>query len=575
MKKAECLFEKIRLSCSANSKIVATGFSLLLLLCVNSDALAQKDSSYEDCLREFKCDQAIRKLQVPLTRALSKNDFAKAGKVMRMIALAFRLDENDQAAAQAAEIAMKLDPEDTFGNFQLAEYELRNGAWQKADSIFEELSKSKNSKISQRAIAFLAQQKGAVLQSMQLLEDYAKRYPDDQRALMRLAYLYLVNEEDKKASEANILLSNLSDSNYLKEIYSGRAAEAIHHLKEAEDHYRRAGAYISDDPLWHSQLGLLFMKNGKIKEARQEFRLCFALRRLCGKAYTSWAVMEAFFGSKTSAEICLNRLQQLRPNFNELYFVKGIVDEKSGNYQNAVNAFNKAIELYPHNSTPYIHLLQSQEIKNDQAKRIALCRKWVINCPQSALGSIELANALYQSGKKEESMQYYLHADSLVKGRPMPKDSNYQIAICKMYASMAGICYEKGLEAEAIKWAQQFNALRPAAAETAGIAMRPARLVLEKLKDKSRTAAEHALLADSLYENGALAAAEKEYRKALSDDPHNISYHSALLKVLLDKRDYAAAASEDAAVTQHVLSHVPDFFSSSPGKTISKPKEKQ
>jgi tetratricopeptide (TPR) repeat protein len=111
------------------------------------------------------------------------------------------------------------------------------------------------------------------------------------------------------------------------------------------------------------------MKNQKIKEANQEFRSCFELKRLCGKAYTSWAVMQAFFGSKKNADECLARLQELRPNFNELYFVKGIVDEKAGDNQAAAKNFRKAIELYPHNSSPYIHLLQSPEFKIDINKK--------------------------------------------------------------------------------------------------------------------------------------------------------------------------------------------------------------
>lgn len=546
----------------AKLSLICSAFALL----GNGSAAAQNNSSYVECLRDFKCDQAIRKLVFPLNNALAKKDYALAGKIMRMIALAFRLDENDQAAAQAAELAMKLDPEDEYQNFQLAEYELRNGNWKKADSIFEQLSKSKDSKIAERARAFLAQQKGSVLQAMELLEDYVKKYPEDERAILRLTYLYLVNEEEAKAHDANLLLSKLSATSYLKEIYLGRAAEAIHKLDAAEDHYRTAGRYKSDDPLWHSQLGLLFMKNQKIKEANQEFRSCFELKRLCGKAYTSWAVMQAFFGSKKNADECLARLQELRPNFNELYFVKGIVDEKAGDNQAAAKNFRKAIELYPHNSSPYIHLLQSPEFKIDINKKIELCKSWVENCPQSALAAMELGNASYHIADKDKALELLQNAEALVQKRTLPKDSNYQIAQCKLYASMADIYYDKDELEEAIAYASKFNQVRPELAKTAGLSVRPPHITLDKLKGKARSAAEHALLADALYEQGELVKSEQEYRKALSDDPKNMEYHSALLKVLLDKKDYAAAVSEDATVTQHVLTHASDLFQQAPVK---------
>ena len=67
-------------------------------------------------------------------------------------------------------------------------------------------------------------------------------------------------------------------------------------------------------------------------------------------------------------------------------------------------------------------------------------------------------------------------------------------------------------------------------------------------------------MADIFYECGNLRKADEEYSAALKDDPDNMDYHSSLLKVLLDKKDYAKAAKEDAAVSQHFITHIGDIF---------------
>lgn len=547
-------------------RILFLAASFLLNAASYSAADTAKLSKFERAIIDLRCDDAIRLLAPSLNRALSKGDYKCAAKILRVVALAFKLDDNDDAAVQAMELATKLDPSDEHAGLQLAEYLFRDGRWSDADKILEKLSKSSDPQISQKSAAFLAQQKGSIVQAISLLEVYAKKYPDDHRALMRLSFLYVMDDDKPKAALVEQKLSELSPSQYFKEICLGKASEYAGDSSQAESHYQKAGEYNKEDPLWHCHLALMFMKQHKIKEADLEFKKCFESRRLIGRAFTNWAILESFFGNKAEAKKCLAYLQNLRPNSNELYFVRGIIEENNGESDKASADFKHSIELYPHNSSPYIHLLQSKEYKSDSSKRIELCRKWSLNCPQSAIAVIELGKAFQQSGNDDYATINFLRAKLMLQGRAMPEDMNYRIAICTMHAQLAGILYKRKEMDRALEEAAKFNALRPPTARTAGIAVRPPKIDLAKLKDKKKQAAEHALFADALYECGMLNDAEREYKSALVDDPDNIDFHSALLKVLIDKKDYLGAAKEDAAVSQHVITHIGDLFGQKPSK---------
>lgn len=523
---------------------------------VAADKQARK-SSYEADLMAFRADDAIRHLCSPLNQSLRKGDYKLACKIMRCIALSFRLDENDRAATQAALIACQLDPENELAKFQAAEYLNRNGQQEESKKLFTELCKSKDEKLSLRSQAFLAHQTGYSGKAKELLEKYTEKYPDDQRALLRLCYLYQNIDDRASAAAVFTRLANLSPTEYLREIYLGRAAELEKKFNEAMDHYRKAGVALPSDPLWNFQLGSIFMKQQKMKEADYQFNQCFENKRLLSCAFTSWAVKESFFGSSKQAHRAVEYVQSLRPNASESYLVNGILFERENRAKDAIASFHKALQLNPHNSAVYQHLLETQEYA-DTTKRKELCEQWVSSCPNSGRAAIELANTIARENDKEATQKAYEFAEDLLRNRRTPSDPNFRIAICKMHAQLATLHYMKKETAEALEQAKLFNSIRPDAASNMG--MRPPKMDLSKIKGKELKAAEHALLADTLSETRDLDAAEKEYREAIKQDPNDSMYHSCLLKVLIDKKDFSAAAAEDAKVSHQIVSHIGDLF---------------
>jgi Flp pilus assembly protein TadD len=523
---------------------------------------------YAEALLDLEPDRAIRLLCSPLNQSLAHRDYVQAARIIRMIAIAFRLDENDGAAAQAALVALKLNPADPNCRFQAAEYLFRDGSWQDSERLLEELGKAGDPVIASRAKAFLCQQRGLASRSREMLEEYIQKRPDDERALFKLSHIYVMYEDAEKAAATNRKLAELCRSKYWKEIYLGRADEAENKLEKAESQFRAAGSLKPQDPLWHCQLAMIYMKNQKLKEADREFRQCFACRRLLSMAYSNWAVMEAFFGSQTRAEDCLDYALLLRPSSFDLAFARGVLAEKAGKLDRASSEFERAVALNPYNNSPYIHLLQIRQTDGSSLeKRLQLCNSWCKSCPCSVTAEIERGNSLRKIGKDEEALKSYFQAGSLTKGK-LPEDRTLRLKLCTTHASIASIYYKRKDLDLALAQAVKFNADRPEAPTKAGLSMRPPRLDLDKLNGKARKAAEHALLADALYECNQLAEADQEYRLAQKEDPGNITYHSCLLKVLLDKKDYGAAAQEDAAVSHHVVTHLGEFFKNHDKKPV-------
>ncbi len=522
------------------------------------EAKPKKQISYANDLLALRPDESIRHLCAPLNEALRKSDFKLAANIMRCIALSFRFDENDRAACQAALMATRLDPNNALAEFQAAEYLNRNGEQTLSESILEKIAEGKDERLALRASAFLAHQKGYTGKAMELMQRYLEKYPDDQRTLLRLCYIYQNIDDRDDAAISYKRLAELSDTEYLRQIYLGRAAEVENKLNDAIKAYQKAGNFLPYDPLWHSQLAAIFLKQQKLKEADYQLKQCFECSRLLSSAYSNWAVKESFFGSSKQAHQAIAYIQELRPNASEIWLVNGIILERENRSKEAVESFRKSLSLNCHNSSVYQHLLQAAEF-SASTKRKELCKQWVDACPSSGLAAIELANAIARENDPAATRKAYEKARDLVRNRRPPSDPNYRIAICKMRAQLSVIYYKNKEKESALEEAKAFNSLRPESAANMG--MRPPKIDLSKIKDKELKAAEHALLADVLSETRDLNDAEKEYREAIKQDPNDSMYHSCLLKVLLDKKDFAAAAAEDAKVSHQIVSHVGDIFS--------------
>ncbi|MBX9690122.1 MAG: tetratricopeptide repeat protein [Candidatus Obscuribacterales bacterium] len=514
-------------------------------------------SAFQTALYKLEADKAILCLSSPLNKALAKNDRQEASKIMQAIAHCFALDENYEAALQAAQIAAKLNPVETYPQFQSADFLFRCGQWQESEKLCQKLAKSRDPLVALKAEAVLAQQQGS-LNSLDLLQKYSEKSNTDLSLSNKLANLYTLNGQSEEAAKTLKKVAASVKSAYLKEIFLGRAAEKEKKNEEAKSFYKKAGLLNPHDPLWHFQLAMIAMRSEKIKEADLQFKEAFKCKRLNTASFNNWALMEAFFGKTENAEAALNYLEKLRPQAGEVHFVKATVFEKKGQKEKAREELLLALKANPHNSSIYLHLTQEPGL--EAKKKLSICRDWVKDCPNSWLAAIELGRILLSEHKYDEALASFLKAREIMQESTQLSDPSYRNSVFAMHAALAALLFKKNEMTEALKEAIKFNELRPELPDSVGLKVRPRKLAFKDMKPEKAKAQEHAALADCLFETRFLDDAESEYRKAIELDPDQINYHSFLLKVLIEKKDFIAAGKEDAYVSQHIITHIPGLF---------------
>lgn len=561
----------------------------LLLMTASTACLAAGDSSNEarkcddadvkagyECLLRFEPDQAILKFCRPLNQAIAAQDLSRASRYMRLIAFAFRLDENDEAAKTAALQAVALDPSSDYARLDAADYLFRAGQWQRSLEIIEGLKKSKDRKVALRASIHESMRTMSMSKALADIQKEPEEIRLDPKILSLNASLYLLNEQTEYAEPVLKQVSRVCPSPYMSKIFEGRAALAAKKFDEARKSFELAGQIVPKDPLWNTELGLLALKQNNIKVAREHLAQALNCRRLSSQAYVNWAVVEAYFGTVDEARRCLDFIAKRRPNGADVVLSRGLVEEKAGKIDLAQSYFKKVIELNPYNSSAYLHLLNIARDKKESAELFALIDQWLKTCPLSLTGQFECGRALVQEGHLEEGVEHLNTAERYMIERASLKRKFTQQMYLSLLAARSTALQELGSENEkqALADAFAFNQRKPAPAKAGGLFVRPTKFPesimssAKSLKDdkaeKNRlahnAAAREALLADVLYENKRLAEAAQRYRKAIELEPENILWHSCLLKVLIDKRDFAEAAKEDIYVAQHMVNHIPDLF---------------
>ena len=523
-----------------------------------SDSVAQ---AYQ-LLIAMQPARAIRKLVPPLISALRAKDTKTASRVLRLIAFAFRLDENDRCAAQMALNAVALDPASDAAKLDAAEYLFRCGQWQKAKKLSHELQQSKDAAISLIAVSQDCLRNIEFAKAIAMIQNAPKAIQSNLRVLRMLALLYQMNEDYKAAAQLYERLASSCGSSYMKEIYLGRGDVALTKFDLAKDHFLKAGKIEQNDPLWLSELGLMEMKQNHIQEARSYLRSAIQQERLSSQAHVNFAILEAYFGNTQDAFGALQHVSVLRPGAADAAFATGLVNEKLEDYKQARIAFNKALELNPYNGSAYQHLLNVERHQKLHSDEIETANRWIKNSPASFLAHAECGKTYFNAGEKEKARRSFDQAKMFAIKRGLHERSSVKSTFLTLLANSSVSYFDLGETEKAFEDALAFNQKKPAPAKAGGMYVRPPKLDLSKVAPKSKQmdAIKHALIADVLYEVQNLGGAEAQYKLAINEEPDNIVWHSCRLKVLIDQKNLVEAAKEDLYVSQHTVTHIPDAF---------------
>lgn len=519
------------------------------------------ERGYKDLL-DLKADSAIRSLSGPLIEALRTNEAdsrQRAARYLLLIAYAFRLDDNDAAAADCASTAARLDPKNTLALCYAADYLLRSGQIKAAENLYGQLEKFEpKDNIILRTLGWRKYLHSETKEARKLLQQAADK--NDSVGLRKLALLLAGQGETAKAVTTIDEAARTAESPYLRHIQQGMAADWKRDLNEAERQFRAAGKLLPDDPKWHESLALLLMEQNKIKEAGEEFQKAINCPRFSATAYHRYAIYLHFEKQYDAAKQVINRAESFRPYSSDALCTKATIDL---NPENQELYFRQALRNNPYCAPAYRGLSALPKIKQNAKAYQKLLEDWNKASPHSLSYLQAKADLLRQQGNWQKAIETYKAAfSSAPKGDPLT-DHCQRLQFCKQTASF-GDCYYQDKQYDlAFEQAQIFNKAKGAPEMKGDIPTRPPNIDFNRLKPGSNeyAAARHGILADLLYECGKLDDAAREYQDAIALEPENIAWHAGLLKVYLDKRDVAGIAKEDSVVTQHIISKtIPKMF---------------
>ncbi len=105
------------------------------------------------------------------------------------------------------------------------------------------------------------------------------------------------------------------------------------------------------------------------------------------------------------ASISISQLQQINPNYYELYFLKGLISAKKEKYADAISFFNKVVDANPNHEKAYYNRALSKGLLEDYKNAIKDLDKCIAINPNYAM-------AFYNRGFWYELSEKYTFAIS-------------------------------------------------------------------------------------------------------------------------------------------------------------------
>lgn len=363
--------------------------------------------------------------------------------------------------------------------------------------------------------------------------------------------------DQTEAAEAFKKAASLSPpGSYHREywLWSAEVADAKAKNRDLNsEHLDRAAKLKPDEPSWMSAAAFLRLRQQKPEETLELFTKAAQTPRFSLKAVEQFAVYCAFLPGQElnpTAEKAADIIVQKNPDLPDAYMCHAHVKNAIAKYSEGEKDFLSAIKLAPHSSQPY-DCLKDYPFYHGGKKNEWLAKEWIRNCPDVPDAWLFAGKTDIESQRWSDALEKYTQAEPRLHRTGRTPEKN-PMTYVRYFSGMATANYKLGNYSEAVRFAKQFNAYRPRAEEF--IRIRLDKIDFAKLGkgSKAEMAAEHAAVADALYERGQTDDCIHEYRKAiaLSDNP---AWHHGLLKAYMDKGDYAGAAGEDIVVAQDTV----------------------
>jgi tetratricopeptide (TPR) repeat protein len=219
----------------------------------------------------------------------------------------------------------------------------------------------------------------------------------------------------------------------------------------------------------------------------------------------------------------------------------------------------KALLLGPHVSACYIQLATLLWKENEKKAAVDTLERCVKIMPECSAAWQQLAE-YYMDTKEFRAAEHAINA--ALAGMPPLQErhrlnlvASNQMAL--LSAGLGGISYRNNELAKALRQAELFNQLKfipdlPDYLKV--IKLRPGRIQPDKLLAKEREAAQHAELADMLFQTRQMADCIKEYKKAIELDPDDLDLQEYLFNATADSGNWMDSIGQDWTLSNKLIS---------------------
>lgn len=224
----------------------------------------------------------------------------------------------------------------------------------KAEKILEEVKQSDPSPLAGVALASFRAYQGAFAGAVDICNEYAARYPDDERFPVLTADFYLTLDEGQKAKEYIDRALKINPSSSLAHAILGRYYYLEGRGKESEQAYRKASEVDPGNADAVSELGKLLMERGHYEDSMKVHSKAIDLNP---KAHAYWSkrgMLLNWVEDVKKAEGDYSNAVDLNPADYQSLDGLGFLKLKEGRPQEALEYFQKASLLEPKFAEPHI-----------------------------------------------------------------------------------------------------------------------------------------------------------------------------------------------------------------------------
>ncbi len=347
---------------------------------------------------------------------------------------AYELTGQTEKADGALRKALEIDPGNLQIYAQLARSARNRGAAGAEQAIYREvLELHPHHHATLIALADAQLGESDAEGALHTLSEIESHYPDDLRSMVRLGFLHYENENfEQSAARFERFLASKPDDHEVRFFLGivrrrmgddAAAIEAFTAIPPDSEHYSEA----------HTQLAVLFEREGDFERALQEIELAIAAKPTRPRELYS-ANLRAKAGDFEGAVAFLEGLLLQDPNDDELLFNLGVVFSEAKRTQEALEYMERAIEQNPNNASAlnYVGYTWAEQGSNlDQAEDYivrALDLRPDDGFIIDSLGWVYYMRArpLFETGRTEEAKKYLdraltelLRARELTGGDPV------------------------------------------------------------------------------------------------------------------------------------------------------------